>query len=91
MTTQHLYAIYAGAYADASHFHDEGDGRRASDFTRRRDALSSVERTIVALAVHDATNGTPRRSPWAFGRAIREGGPLLGRIGGPSGVRLEPG
>lgn len=89
--TPELYALYTAAYADASPFHGGGNARRAAAFDRRRGHLTSLELAVVGLAVHDATNGTPPRSPGVFGRTLREGWPALGPLVEPSGARLQAG
>jgi len=73
MTSTDLYTIYVHAYAESSHF--EGDrlpGPPAGLSLRLRRMLS-VERTIVELARHDATNGTPRRTRGDFERTLHAG------------------
>jgi hypothetical protein len=91
VTIPHLYALYAGAYADSSHFHAERLAGRATDFARRRLPLTSIELAIVELAIHDATNGTPLRSPRAFWRALEHGGTILEGLVTSPGLRLHAG
>jgi hypothetical protein len=76
MTSHVLYEIYRGAYAESSHFESampvapRGLARRLREFLW-------VERTIVELGRHDATNGRPMRTPGEFERALAQGRVVL--------------
>jgi len=80
VTSYQLYAIYVGAYADSSHFAAEGEAGPRRAYALPDTWLSSIERAIAELAVHDATNGTPMRSKAQFDRSLEEGAPLLHRL-----------
>ncbi|HET8724471.1 MAG TPA: hypothetical protein VFM53_09750 [Anaeromyxobacteraceae bacterium] len=73
MTSADLYAIYVDAYAEASPFAGERPARPPSGLRRRLRRMLFVERTIVELGRHDATNGSPRRSRDDFERTLLEG------------------
>ncbi len=73
MTSADLYAIYVDAYAESSHFHGEQMPTAPPGLRRRLRRMLFVERTIVELGRHDATNGTPRRSRDDFERTLLEG------------------
>jgi hypothetical protein len=73
VTSHDLYAIYAGAYAESSHF----ESRPALEVPRglgtRLNRMLSLARTIEELARHDATNGTPMRTRSDFERTLQDG------------------
>ena len=43
--------------------------------------ITALERLILELALHDATNGTAMRSPESFDHALEQGAELLGGLG----------
>jgi hypothetical protein len=73
MTTSELYAVYCQAYGDYDASHGGG--------TPAIVAHTPIERAIVEFAVEDAANGTPRRSPGQFTRAVEAGLAALGPLG----------
>jgi len=77
MTSHDLYAIYAGAYAESSHFESGRLHDAPAGLARRLRRLLSVERTIEELARHDATDGRPMRTRTDFELALREGHRVL--------------
>lgn len=82
MTDHQLYAIYASAFREASHFESEGESGRpdGSGFGLWRGRVSSIERAVADLAIHEATNGTPMRSRDQFERCLREGALLFRKL-----------
>ncbi len=75
-----LYAIYADAYEESSHFRS---GRAAAGLTRRLRQLLSVERAIGELGRHDATDGRAMRTRAEFEDVIRQGRRALGGLDVP--------
>lgn len=73
MTTSELYAVYCQAYGDYDPTH-RGEAPAIA-------ARTAIERAIVEFAVEDAANGTPRRSPDQFGRAVAAGLAALAPLG----------
>jgi hypothetical protein len=73
MTSSDLYAIYVDAYAESSHFEGRPVHEAPQGVHRRLTRMLFVERTIVELGRHDATNGTPVRSRDDFERTLLEG------------------
>lgn len=80
MADDQLYAIYASAYRDASHFAAEEEGARCALPGLRYGRLSAMERAVSDLGTHEASNGTPMRSRAQFDRCLREGALLLRRL-----------
>ncbi|MEI6224681.1 MAG: hypothetical protein WCS72_08000 [Deltaproteobacteria bacterium] len=77
MTSHDLYAIYAGAYAESSHFESGRLHDAPAGLARRLRRFLTVERTIEELARHDATDGRPMRTRTDFELALREGRRVL--------------
>ena len=73
MTSSDLYPIYVQAYAESSHFEGDRMPLPPAGLGLRLRRMLTVERTIVELARHDATNGTPRRTRGEFERALHAG------------------
>ncbi len=86
MTTNDLYAIYAGAYADASHFESRRLPEAPARLARQIRRLLSVERAIEELARHDATDGRPMRTRADFEGALRHGERVLDGLGAALGA-----
>jgi hypothetical protein len=91
VTIQQLYALYERVYADSSPFHVDGEPGATRHPAHRSGTPGTIEKAIAALAVHDATNGTTRRSPRAFLRAVEDGSRLLGGFRERASLALEPG
>lgn len=81
MTSHDLYAIYASAYAESSHFESALLPDAPAGLGRRLRSYLSAERTIEELARHDATDGKPMRSRAEFETALRVGQRVLPGIG----------
>lgn len=81
MSSHDLYAIYAAAYAESSHFESGRAIDLPAGLARRLRRLLSVERTIEELARHDATDGRPMRTPAEFEAALHEGRRVLNGLG----------
>lgn len=73
MTSHDLYAIYASAYAESSHFESRRLPDAPAGLARRLRRLISAERAIEELGRHDATDGRPMRSRAEFENALRHG------------------
>lgn len=86
MTVSQLHALYCAGHAEAWRVSD-GGVLRAFELSVSRGGLTDLERLILELALHDATNGTPARTRQGFDRAIAHGAGLLERLG----LRLDPG
>ncbi len=86
MTSHDLYAIYASAYAESSHFESGRLPDAPAGLARRLRSFLSVERTIEELARHDATDGRPMRSRAGFETALRVGQRVLPGIGSALGA-----
>jgi hypothetical protein len=86
VTISQLYALYRAGYEEAWRASD-GGVLRAFEISVNGAGLGDAERLILELALHDATNGTPERSPAAFGRALADGADVLEKLG----LRLERG
>jgi len=78
----HLHDVYLAAYRLAAHLFGEGIAVTEAELARRVGALAPRERMIAALALHDATNGTPPRRPGAFRRALIDGSRVLELVEG---------
>jgi hypothetical protein len=77
MTSHDLYAIYAGAYVESSHFQTGHPLDAPPGLAGRLRRLLSTERTIEELARHDATDGRPMRTRAEFEKVIRDGHRVL--------------
>jgi hypothetical protein len=88
MSSHDLYAIYAAAYAESSHFESWRANDLPEGLARRLRRLLSVERTIEELARHDATDGRPMRTPAEFEAALREGRRVLNGLGDAVGAGI---
>ncbi len=84
MTVAQLYALYQAGYAEAWRASD-GGVLRPFEVLVNGAGLCALERLILELALHDATNGTPQRSRERFDRAVADGADVLERLG----LRLE--
>lgn len=73
MTTTELYAVYCQAY-------ESFDWNLRGDWHVSPGPYRVVE-AVVEFAVHDAANGTPRRSREQFERCLRHGREALGPLG----------
>ncbi len=80
MTISQLYALYCAGHAEAWRVCD-GGVLRAFEVAVSRGKLTDLERLILELALHDATNGTPARTRQGFDRAVAQGADLLRRLG----------
>ncbi|MEI7703147.1 MAG: hypothetical protein WCK73_00970 [Deltaproteobacteria bacterium] len=87
MTSHDLYAIYASAYAEWSHFESGKPPQSLAGLGGRLRRLLSIERAIEELGRHDATDGRPMRSRHEFEGALRQGRQVLTGLG----VALEAG
>ena len=83
MTVSQLYSLYRAGHAEARRTLDAG-AMRAHELSVRGAGLTRLERVVLELALLDATNGTPARSPRAFERALEQGADVLA----PLGLRL---
>jgi hypothetical protein len=81
VTVSQLYAIYCAGHAEARTLSDGGVLLRAFEVTVAAAGLRQLERVILELALHDATNGTAMRSRQAFERAVEQGAKLLRSLG----------
>jgi hypothetical protein len=88
MTSHDLYAIYAGAYAESSHFESGRLLDAPAGLARRLRRILSVERTIGELARHDATDGRPMRTPAEFQAALHDGRRALAGLGEALGAGI---
>ncbi len=86
MTSHDLYAIYAGAYVESSHFESGRLPEVPAGLARRLRSFLSAERTIAELARHDATDGKPMRTRAEFENALRLGERVLPGIGATLGA-----
>ena len=77
MTSHDLYAVYASAYVELSHFESRRVPEVPPGLARRFRRLLTVERTIEELARHDATDGRPMRTRADFEVALRDGQRVL--------------
>jgi hypothetical protein len=84
MTVSQGYSLYRAGHAEARSAADAGI-LRASEVSVRGAGLTPLERVILELALHDATNGTAMRTPDSFGRAVEQGADLLRTLG----LRIE--
>ena len=81
MTSHDLYAIYAAAYVESSHFQSGRLPDAPPGLARRLRRLLSAERTIEELARHDATDGRPMRTRGDFELLLRTGERVLPGLG----------
>ncbi len=88
MTSHDLYAIYAAAYAESSHFESGLLAGEPYGLAQRLRQLLSVERTIEELARYDATDGRPMRTPAEFEAALHEGRRVLNGLGNAVGAGI---
>jgi len=86
MTSHDLYAIYAAAYAESSHFTSGHLPDAPPGLARRLRSFLSAERTIEELARHDATDGKPMRTRGEFELVLRTGGRVLPGLGAVLGA-----
>jgi hypothetical protein len=84
VTVSQLFALYRAGYEEAWRTSD-GGVLRPFEVSVNGAGLADLERLILELALHDATNGTPQRSLAAFRRALAQGADVLGKLG----LRLE--
>lgn len=84
MTVFQLYSLYRAGYAEAWRTSD-GGLLRPHEVAVNAAGVTALERLILELALHDATNGTPVRSREGFARAVAQGADVLG----PLGLRLH--
>lgn len=75
-----LYSLYCAGHAEARRVSDDGL-LRAFELSVDGTGITALERLILELALHDATNGTAMRSPEGFRRALEQGADLLGGLG----------
>jgi hypothetical protein len=80
VTVSQLHALYCAGHAEARRVSD-GGVLRDFEVSVNAAGITALERVILELALHDATNGTPMRSPQAFDRAVLQGAELLGSLG----------
>jgi hypothetical protein len=80
VTVSQLYALYCSAYPEARRVSD-GGVLRAFEVRVCAPGVTALERVVLELALHDATNGTPMRSRQGFDRAVAQGADLLGSLG----------
>jgi hypothetical protein len=85
MTVSQLYSLYRAGHAAARSI--AGLASDPLELAVRGEGVSALERLILELALLDATNGTPARSPRAFERALEQGADVLV----PLGLRLDDG
>jgi hypothetical protein len=88
MTSHDLYAIYAEAYVESSHFQTGHPLVAPPGLGRRLRRLLSAERTIEELARHDATDGRPMRNRAEFEKAVRDGQRVLPGLGIAIGAEI---
>lgn len=86
MTSHDLYAIYAAAYVESSHFESGHLPEAPPGLARRLRSFLSTERTIEELAKHDATDGRPMRSRADFELLLRAGQRVLPGLGAALGA-----
>ena len=86
MTSHDLYAIYAAAYAESSHFEDGRMPDAPPGLGRRLRRFLSAEQNIEELARHDATDGRPMRTRGDFELALRTGKRVLPGLGAALGA-----
>lgn len=80
MTVALLYCLYCTGYAEAWRISD-GGVLRAFELSVNGRGFTDLERLILELALHDATDGAPMRSRRSFDRAIEQGAQLLESLG----------
>jgi hypothetical protein len=80
VTVSQLYSIYCAAYAEVTTI-SEGGLLRPFEIALKPNGLGLLERVILELALHDATNGTAMRSRAAFNRAVEQGAAMLRGLG----------
>ncbi len=80
MTIDQLYALYRASHAEARRV-SEGGVLRAFEVCVNAAGLTVLERLILEFALHDATNGTPARTPEDFERAVRQAPELFAALG----------
>ena len=90
MTVSQLHSLYCAGHAEAWRTSD-GGMLRAFEVSVNGAGLTDVERLILELALHDATNGTPARSRQSFDRALEQGADVLERLGIRLGHDVEAG
>ncbi len=81
MTVSMLYGLYCSGHRDVMRLLAVGFSERALERCVSRAGVTALERVILELALHDATNGTPMRSRERFDRAVEQGAPLLRSLG----------
>ena len=86
MTSHDLYALYASAYAESSHFESRRLPGAPVRLARTLRRLLSAERAIEELARHDATDGRPMRTRTEFENALRHGRQVLAGLDGALGA-----
>ena len=86
MTSHDLYAIYAAAYVESSHFESGRLPEAPPGLARRLRDLLSAERTIEEMARHDATDGKPMRTRADFELLLRAGQRVLPGLGAALGA-----
>ena len=86
MTSHDLYAVYAAAYAESSHFESGRLHAAPAGLARTLRRFLTVERTIEELARHDATDGKPMRTRTEFELALRAGHRVLPELGAVLGA-----
>jgi hypothetical protein len=80
VTVSQLYSLYCAGHAEARRVSD-GGVLRDFEVSVNGAGITALERVILELALHDATNGTPMRTRQGFDRAVRQGADLLGSLG----------
>lgn len=80
MTIPQLYALYRAGHR-AAWCATDGGVHRPFEVTVSGPGLGQLERLMLELALHDASNGTPMRSREAFERALAEGCDVLAPLG----------
>ncbi len=80
MTVSQLYALYLSGHREAWHATD-GGVLRPFEIAVDAKCVTPLERLILELALHDATNGTPVRSLDSFEAALAQGAEVLARLG----------
>jgi len=86
MTSHDLYAIYAAAYVESSHFTSGHLPEAPPGLARRLRDMLSTERTIEELARQDATDGKPMRTRVEFEHLLRAGRRVLPGLGAALGA-----
>jgi hypothetical protein len=86
MTVSQLYSLYRAGHSEAGRMIAEAGIVRASEVSVDGGGLTRLERVILELALHDATNGTAMRSPEGFELAVEHGAELLRSLG----LHIEP-